>query len=351
MLDLMGQSLTIDIVDARTLTDDEIIEISALGQILSQEAHPEDPVVPHEQLIAQVRTMPDFFDVAVARARRAGTLIGTAVCFISRTGENEHLLNVDVAVTPDARRQGVGRALATAVCDVADREIRTLVVAGTSERVPSGESFAVALGASAGLQQHLNRLEIANVDRAQLERWVAQGPVRAAGYEVLAIDGPIPDDLIDAVADLYFVMNDAPRDDIAAEDERTTPAQLRAGEASAAATGRERWMLLARHAASGDLAGLHTVGWNPTQPATVWVGVTGVRPEHRGHALGTWLKAQMTLRIIDQRPGVNDIRTGNADSNDAMLGINRGMGYQPYVAGTVWQIEVEALRKALAAGG
>ena len=72
---------------------------------------------------------------------------------------------------------------------------------------------------------------------------------------------------------------------------------------------------------------------------------TGVSPEFRGRGLGRWLKAAMLDRIVRERPGVKFVRTGNADSNAAMLGINRALGFTPYVSRCVWQLETE---KALA---
>src|SRR5207247_7329511 len=97
-----------------------------------------------------------------------------------------------------------------------------------------------------------------------------------------------------------------------------------------------------RHVGTGEWAGFHSVEWDPSQPAIVFVDSTGVRPEHRGHALGKWLKAAMTLRIMDERPQVTEIRTGNADSNDAMLGINRAMGYKPFIDQTTWELSTAA---------
>lgn len=70
----------------------------------------------------------------------------------------------------------------------------------------------------------------------------------------------------------------------------------------------------------------------------MWVGSTGVRPEHRGHALGKWLKAAMTLRVLEERPHVTDIRTSNADSNEAMVGINCAMGYRPLLGTATWEL-------------
>ncbi len=110
------------------------------------------------------------------------------------------------------------------------------------------------------------------------------------------------------------------------------------------ATKTEHWSIFVRHDESGKLVGFTDVSWNPEQPDTVGQGNTGVRPEHRGHALGKWLKATMLQRILDDRPNVKDIRTGNADSNDAMLGINRELGFKPYIAASAWQVPVETLR-------
>jgi hypothetical protein len=47
------------------------------------------------------------------------------------------------------------------------------------------------------------------------------------------------------------------------------------------------------------------------------------------------------LRALDERPSVKEIRTGNADSNDAMLGINRAMGYRPLMSTTTWELTVD----------
>jgi GNAT superfamily N-acetyltransferase len=114
------------------------------------------------------------------------------------------------------------------------------------------------------------------------------------------------------------------------------------------AQGTEMWALVARHEPTGKLVGFTEVFWNPAQPKTVNQGDTGVRPEHRGHALGKWLKAAMLARILRERTSAEDVRTGNADSNAPMLGINRALGFQPYIAHTAWQVSVERVRSYLA---
>jgi GNAT superfamily N-acetyltransferase len=121
-----------------------------------------------------------------------------------------------------------------------------------------------------------------------------------------------------------------------------TEEEVRESEKVREAIGREAWTVVARRKSDGAWAGFHDVSYISSEPQTVWVGATGVRPEHRGFALGKWLKAAVTLRILDERPDVTEIRTGNADSNDAMLGINKQMGYRPFIAQTTWELSVDA---------
>ncbi|HUP84616.1 MAG TPA: GNAT family N-acetyltransferase [Acidimicrobiales bacterium] len=184
-----------------------------------------------------------------------------------------------------------------------------------------------------------------------LERWVADAASRSADYELLGWDGPVHDEHMERWLDLVLVMNTAPRDDLDLNDFTLTAEEVREHERIAAAGGYEPWTLVVRHKETGAWAGFHDVMYDPTQPQYVYVDSTGVRPEHRGHALGKWLKAAMTLRVLDERPGVTHIRTGNADSNDAMLGINREMGYRPLIAQSVWELPVETAATWLADRG
>jgi GNAT superfamily N-acetyltransferase len=69
--------------------------------------------------------------------------------------------------------------------------------------------------------------------------------------------------------------------------------------------------------------------------------MTGVFPQYRNKGLGRWLKAAMLDKVIKERPQVKYVRTGNADSNAAMLKINTELGFKPYMATALWQVEME----------
>jgi GNAT superfamily N-acetyltransferase len=71
--------------------------------------------------------------------------------------------------------------------------------------------------------------------------------------------------------------------------------------------------------------------------------MTGVFPEYRSKGLGRWLKAAMLQRVLTERPVVKYVRTGNADSNAAMLKINNQLGFRPYYSDALWQVELAAV--------
>ena len=340
----------IEEVDLRALSDEDIARRNALGNILQAEAHPDDPPDPVERTAAWYRNVPDSMIVREFWARETdGSIVAAAEVTWTNTDENPHLMRSWIGVRPDLRRRGIGTALLRLMADVGAETGRNVLAGMASSRVPSGDAFAQRIGAEAAQAVHTNRLLIAEVDTEMIDRWIAHGPERAPGYSLLAIDGPAPEDHLDDVVSMYDVMNTAPRDDLDMEDERTLPEHVREWERIAMASGDVWWSLYARQDDSPGFVGYTHVSWNPAQPETVFQYGTAVRPEHRGHALGKWLKATMLRRIIDERPGVVDVRTGNADSNDPMLGINRGLGFRPYIAQTWWQVKLDTVQNYLEA--
>ncbi len=338
---MKAADFTITFHDQRHDTDDEIAERVAYLDRLRQELLPDDPPTSVEQAIAANRASPEHIRRLSFRARDPeGALVGNASTSIDPDDDNPDVLMAGINVLPEWRRKGLASLLLGELVGLAEREGKTRLIGQTFGAIESGRHFASAAGAVAKQEWHLNHLPISDVDRPMLERWVVEAADRSADYELIGWDGPVPDEYLAEWIDIVLVMNTAPLDDLEINDFTLTPEEVRDEEKIYEATGSEHWVLAARHRATGAWAGFHDVTWNPTQPPYVWVGATGVRPEHRGHALGKWLKAAMTLRILDERPEVESIRTGNADSNDAMLGINKAMGYRALIAETTWELPV-----------
>ena len=327
--------------DAADFTDEELALGALLFNTIEAEVWPEDPVTPVDHAIAEARAVPSRTTRTCFRAWADGILVGSVETAIDpEHDDNPDVLDCQIIVRSDHRRQGVGTMLLGHVSEFARAHARTRLVGRTYSRVPAGERFARRVGAIQKGESHTNHLPMSEVDRALLASWVRDGPKRAPGYEVVAWDGRVPDEELGAFLDLFLVMNDEPRDELEVNDFTITATEWRDGEAQGAAVGEERWFLVARRSSDGVLAGFHDLAWVPAFPHVMWIGATGVRPEHRGHALGKWLKAAMTLRVLEERPDVTDIRTSNADSNDAMLGINRAMGYRPLLGTSTWEMLV-----------
>jgi GNAT superfamily N-acetyltransferase len=320
-------------------TDEEIAEAVVLSNVIQAEALPEDQPTPLEQAIAQFRNMPERLRRTSVRACSPdGEYIGgTGIRIDPDHDDNPDMLFGSVTVRADHRRKGVGTQLLAYLVALAQKEARTRLVGSTNGRLPGAE-FAELIGAEIKQATHVNHLPIESVDVEKMKQWVADGPVRAEDYEIFGWDGDVPEEHMDDFLAAILVMNTAPRDDLQMNDFTVTVEEIREQEKVANAVGIVPWQLIARRKSDGVWAGIHDVGWNPAEPNIVWVGATGVFPDHRGHALGKWLKAVMTLRVMEERPNVTHIRTGNADSNDAMLGINKEMGYVPWISSTTWEI-------------
>jgi mycothiol synthase len=343
------RGFSIEELDIATLSESDLASFAVLTNALQAEEDPDEPPQTVE-VVARGLRVPrasgaDNRDI-VARDPQ-GILVGHAWMILSRDGSNEHIADVHLAVRPDLRRLGVGSALLAGVAKLADNDGRTLLMDRTSDHVPAGAAFARHLGAAPLLTVTENRLRLRDVDRALVERWIRNGPVRAPGYSLVSLDGPIPEAVVEAFVDLAAVMEEAPAGELDWEHERLTVGKLRAREARWAGQQRTIWTVIARHDASGTLAGYTQVLLQQDRPHAIIPKETGVRLEHRGRGLGKCLKATMLRRVMSEASYAVYIDTGNAASNAPMLAINEALGFRPFRTDTVWQVPIERVNRAL----
>ncbi|HEX2849497.1 MAG TPA: GNAT family N-acetyltransferase [Acidimicrobiales bacterium] len=340
-----ASDIAITSFEAASATDADIRDTHAVEIVIAAEQVPDEPPAPLEETASRIRRPNPSERVVHWLGRDAG---GRAVGHARLEADlvnNPRLAWCHVMVVPDARRRGVGSALLAEGVRTAAALGRTTVGADTHQGVPGPELLA-PLGFTPRLVGHRNRLLLADLDRSLVERWIDAAPDRAPGYTLRFWEGATPDDVLEPFTALLHVMNSAPIDDLDFEDETFTPEGLREREAARADRGLEPWTLCAV-APDGTLAGytqLFLTRWRP------WVALqndTGVDPAHRNRGLGRWLKADMLLRLLRDRPEVDRIETWNAGSNDSMLHINHALGFRAIDVETSWQADTDLVLKSM----
>ena len=333
----------------KTASEHELAAYHTFTNAIFHEFWPEDELPPLENTLAWLMHTPDLIDIKywLVWDQPTQRVIARASVETWKTEENQHIAEFDINILPAYRGQGLGTRLLELVATEARQRGRRLLTSWVDQGSVSGTSFLTRLGAQPGLEMHTNQLDLATLDRELVQSWLERAPERAQGFVLETIEGRYPDDQIAAICDLFNVMNDAPRGTLEWEDEQVTAEREREWEASMLARGQQRWHMHIREVATGELAGFTVTAWNPYRPDIQQQWGTGVKPKFRNKGLGRWLKAAMLDKILRERPTVKRVRTGNADSNGPMLKINYELGFKPYKANAVWQVELDKVEQYL----
>jgi len=337
----------IEEIDLADPSRPELEEAARLLQEQNHERVPEDPLTSLDSLVQRITaTTPGQWRAIFGARDASGKLVGSSfVGWNKNEPENAHARWTEVNVLPDHRRKGVGTALMRAAVEACIGQGDDLVFFGqTNDRQPSGEAFAKAVAATAGLEMKMNQLAIADVDRAKVAEWAKLDP---EGYRLERADNLVPKELVQPFLDSANSMNDMPKGDLRFADQQFTEEQLHERESWLKQAGMDWWLIVAIHEATGQGAGFTEVNYDPRVGHVIQQSGTGVTTKHRGHRLGLWMKAAMLDRIMRERPEAKFIRTGNANVNKNMLEINELMGFRHAWSNTLWQLPLAEARKSL----
>jgi GNAT superfamily N-acetyltransferase len=247
------------------------------------------------------------------------------------TTDNLHLADLEVAVLPDRRRQGIGRALH----DEALRRIRAdgrtsicgeVSVAGA---VDDGDSPAYAFATALGFERvhredHLVLpLPVPDDHLAALRTAVTD---RAPGYDVVTWGNRCPDEYAAGYCEMKTQMsNDVPVGEIDYQPIVYTEERLRTEEQRASRS-YQLVVAAARRTSDGTFGG-YSVLYLPLGQTYVQQDDTLVMPEHRGHRLGTILKLATLDVVRREHPERVAIHTWTDPGNHAMYRTNLGFGF------------------------
>jgi GNAT superfamily N-acetyltransferase len=244
------------------LSDVQLEHMNRFENLIRKEVLPDDPPIPFDEALKDWRNLPDFIEVEFWFIWNAegDALIATGEGDIYHTGDNEHLLEFNIRVLPEARRCGYAKLLLPKLTAFARAKNRSLMVTATNDRIPAGAAFMEKLGAERGLETHMNQLCVSELNQGLIQAWLNKYAHLENEFAVIFLDGAYPEAELTKIADMYQeVANDQPRDNLKMEDMIITPDFMRQMERNTFATGTERWTIYLRERASDIVAGLTEV--------------------------------------------------------------------------------------------
>ena len=337
-------------LDIRAASEHEYQCACAFKNRLNKEYYPEDPPIPEEEQIQGWKNIPSFVEEHVYVGWNAAKteIVALAEIDIEHMDDNKHIAYFGIEVVPECRCQGLGKNLLKLLLPFAKEQNRTLLMTWVSDRIPASSIFMAHIDGRKGLESHINQLKVSEFDLSLMNRWLKSSKHLEDDFEMGLWDGPVPEEhVVQMAALIQELSNDQPRDNLEMEDMKFTPEILRDVEKFFFGKGDRRWVLYLIDKSNGTFVGLTEVRWSPNRPHILNQGFTAVDPDYRNRGLGRWLKARMIEKILRERPEVEFIRTGNANSNAPMLKINEEMGFKPYFATTIWQIDTAQVEKYL----
>ena len=337
-------------VDANSASADFWRRYHAFRRARHLETRPDDPLRPDDVVEAAMRAERRFEIQYRYEIARDGELLSWFGCSTIKPGapgyeSNRHLMSAGVEVRADHRRRGIGRSWLPLVVELMDRHGCTVL--GMDAEEESGHAFLKWLGAEARLWGAESRLQLAEVDWAMVDSWIAEGEARSPQTRLEIYEDPLPEAMWEEYsAQLSSLLNTIPFEQLDHGEIVITPAQMREWYERMASVGEESHTVIAREA-DGLISAMTDVTWAAHTPEVVHQQFTGVRPEARGRGIGKWIKAAMLRKVHELHPEARWITTDNATSNDPMLKINHALGFRRHRVGAAYQISREDLARKI----
>ncbi len=211
-----------------------------------------------------------------------------------------------------------------------------------------GKRFVKAVGADIALKGQENRLYFEKVDWDMVGQWAEEGPGRSPDSTLHWYKDHVDEDIIEDYSKIYTeTVNQQPFEDLDVNELIFTPEVLRERESRIVEVGGTGITAITRED-DCSISGLTEMYYLPDRRTIINQGMTGVKEEYRGRGLGKWLKAAMLLRVRKELPQVKVVSTGNAASNEAMLSVNRRLGFEIHREIVAAQMKLKALEDYLA---
>ncbi|MGW3013060.1 N-acetyltransferase family protein [Streptomyces sp. NPDC001219] len=250
--------------------------------------------------------------------------VGSAFLRLLTHAGQAHRAELDLRVHPAERRKGVGLRLLDAAVAAARKDGRRCLAAQVGAGSP-GEAFLTAQGFRKVLTLICARLALAESDPTALGETVEKP---RPGYRLESWQGVVPGHLARTFAASRRAMDDMP---MGQADHGTVPwdvERVRAAARIIEERGDLLYTVVALDTSDDSVAGFTELVVPGTGTGDAQHYGTGVLPEHRGHGLGRWMKAESIRRVRQDHPDLDGLNTDTADSNAPMRRVNDSLGYR-----------------------
>lgn len=262
--------------------------------------------------------------------------VGSAFLRLFTAPGQDHLGELEITVHPESRRTGVGTRLLEAAATVAKAERRRSLVVQV-EADSAGDKFLAARDFRVVLTLTYARLPLAEVDLDALTELTSRSH---SGYRLETWQGTVPDDLAETFAASRRAMDDMPMDDADYGPETWDVDRVRAAAERIERRGNHLHTVVAIDVNDNSIAGFSELVVPGDHRGDAQHYGTGVLPEHRGHGLARWMKAESIRQAKLGYPELSGLLTDTADSNTYMRSINDNLGYLPTHRTFMYQLDL-----------
>lgn len=318
----------------------EVEEIHYLKNRLKLEIDSKDKLTDLSNTVAEFRTPHSLMDVKywIARERGDSKIVGFAKAMFKNKGENDHVVWFDISVFPEWRKRGVGKKLFLFIYDFAVKGNKKCLMANTIHTIPAGEFFMNSLGFSIGNELIISQLDINDIDDSLIADWISNAPNQL--YTIGLWKGAYPENELDSIIKVKESMNTSPRNNLDLQDMHWTKDELRRLEQFYLTRMVERWTAYVKDNQSKQIIGYSEIFWHSSENNIMYQGDTGIIKDFQGQGIAKWLKAYIIKKVLLDKNFVFYIRVSNSIINNAMLSINRKLGYKIYQSKKTWQVYI-----------
>jgi mycothiol synthase len=338
-------------IDPNTASREWWRRFHAYRRIRHFEVRPEDPFTPDDLTEAWMMKEDLFKFRRYFCIDDGDRLVSTLIAFANKPGTpdydgNKHLLQVDGDVLKECRRHGLGTGWVSMILRLMSEYGCTVLTVSTEE--DDGQAFLKWLGADARLRERESRLDFTLLDWQMVGHWVREGERRNPDTRLILYEDRVPPEVLPEFSRaLTAMVNTSPLEDLDHGGEVFTPETEQERASKLALMKGARHTYITREP-DGAISGITDVVYMPYERHRIRQGFTGVGTAYRGRGLGKWMKAAMLQYLLGKYPDTRWVITGNAKSNDPMLGINHKLGYRLHREIVTYQISKEKLEAVAA---